>query len=155
MITPPATVPPMIARFVHISMSPLPVESCSCGRISGRIPYLDGLKSAACTPSRPRIKYAAGPPAGCSQSAAAAISMSKSSNPFIDTITVRLLSRSASTPPGTLNRISGIKRMIWANAACPWAIAVLAGVAIASRMTTAAIDPGMKRGFSDRGIGFR
>ena len=54
--------------------------------------------------------------------------MSKSSNPFIDTITVRLLSRSASTPPGTLKRISGIKRMIWANAACPWAVAVLAGV---------------------------
>src|SRR5262245_8832826 len=46
-ITPPVTVPPRIARLLHISIRPLPEESFSCGRISGRIPYLDGLKSAA------------------------------------------------------------------------------------------------------------
>ena len=57
------------------------------------------------------------PPAGLSKSTAVPSSMSTSSSAFMARITVRLLSRSASTPPGRLKRISGISRMIWASAA--------------------------------------
>src|SRR5271166_1337288 len=132
---PPATVPPMIARLVHISIKPLPEESFSWGRISGRMPYLDGLKRAACTPRSPRIKSAGKPPAGLSKSTAVPSSMSTSSSAFIARSTLRLLNRSARAPPGRLKMISGISRITWANAALSCESVALAAEAIASSTT--------------------
>ena len=62
--TPPTTVPAMMARFFTSSSRPFPAESRSCGRSSGRMPYLAGLKSTACTPSRTRTARAGRPPDG-------------------------------------------------------------------------------------------
>ena len=125
----------MIARLVHISIRPLPEESFSWGRISGRMPYLDGLKRAACTPRSPRITSAGMPPAGLRKSMAVPSSMSTSSSAFIARSTLRLLNRSARTPPGRLKTISGISRITWANAALPWESVALTAEVIA-RSTT-------------------
>ena len=48
----PSDVPKMIAMKVLISRSPLPRDKSFSGSISGRMPYLAGLKNAACSPIR-------------------------------------------------------------------------------------------------------
>ncbi len=60
--------------------------------------------------------------------------MSTSSTSFIDTITDRLLTRSASTPAGREKSKNGVSKMICASAvhSCPWLS--LANPPIASRM---------------------
>ena len=49
---PPATVPPMMARKVPSSITPLPHESFFSGSSSGSRPYFDGPKMALWTPIR-------------------------------------------------------------------------------------------------------
>lgn len=40
----------MMANIVSISIKPLPLESWSWRRISGKMPYLAGENNALCTP---------------------------------------------------------------------------------------------------------
>ena len=54
-MAPPTEVPKMIAMNVLISKSPLPRESSFSGSISGRMPYLAGLKKAAWSPIKNTI----------------------------------------------------------------------------------------------------
>ena len=48
----PTDVPKMIAMKVLISNRPLPRERSLSGSISGKMPYLAGLKKAECKPIR-------------------------------------------------------------------------------------------------------
>ena len=91
---PPAVVPPMMAKKVHIFSRPLPSESCSYESNSGRMPYLAGLKNALWTPIPPRTIKAGHPPAGFHQSATVPAPISATSPTFMAMMTVRLLNRS-------------------------------------------------------------
>ncbi len=117
---PGAAVPVRIAAKVHISNRPLPAASRSCGSNSARIPYLAGLKSALWTPMPPSTINGRMPPAGLIQSATVAALISSTSTDFIRMITVRLLTRSASTPATTDTSASGNVNTTKASVVCVW-----------------------------------
>ena len=105
----PVTVPTMMARNVPSSMTPLPHDRRLAGSNSGRRPYFDGPKSAACVATRASAKIETG--SECLASPAVATTIETISIALVQMVICRLLKRSASQPPGMLKSTKGTENI--------------------------------------------
>ena len=88
---PAAAVPAMIARKVHISRAPLPIDRRSWGSSSGSRPYLAGLNTADCTPMSASTISAEVVSPGSRHSTHVPSDMSTSSKTLLNSTMLRLL----------------------------------------------------------------
>ena len=103
--TPPPAMPSTMATKVLISSSALPRERSRSPSISGTMPYLAGLKMAACNPIRKTTSSM--PSVQLPISVASPKSMMAISKSLTPTSTRRLLTRSARWPEYPLNSSDG------------------------------------------------
>jgi len=104
----PVTVPTIIARKVPNSITPLPHDKRLAGSNSGSKPYFEGPNSAAWVATKPSAtkhmirEWSASP--------AVATVMAPISIPLVQSVTRRLLKRSASQPPVMLKSTNGMEK---------------------------------------------